>query len=172
MDKLYLLFGWSVARSALFLLEDQDDDLAFNFFTAINGLSFVVHTIDAAIFSSGLENVPNIPKPVLHGLSLVGGSPGASLAMVLLQNKRHDHHYNMTHLAICIAQGLCLMSLIKIQHGCSIEDQLAETIDELQFTIDMIWQNLLSRFSWNSQKYRQPNHSVAKFMNVFFDHFK
>ncbi|XP_077976671.1 uncharacterized protein LOC120336316 isoform X1 [Styela clava] len=172
MDKLCLLFGWSVARSVLILLEDLDDDLAFNYFVSINGLTFFVHTIDATISSLTYENPANIPEPILHGFSLAGGSPGASLAMVLLQNKRHYHKYNLTHMTICVAQSLMLMSMIKFKHGCSIEVQLSETMDELRYTFNMIWNNLLSRFSWNSQKHKHPHHSAARFLNVLLDHFK
>ena len=114
----YFLSGSLLALTAALILEGAlQVPLIFGWLISINVFTFIYYGIDKlnSIWAEGdpKRNALNvrIPETALLLLALVGGSPAAVFAIVLLPHKSSKDWFLIRFLAIIIIQGIALYFL-------------------------------------------------------------
>lgn len=103
---LTLLGGWACLR--LFRLDYSLIHLLVGWLAAVNLVTFGYYGYDKFCARRGARRVPEV---VLHGLSLVGGSPGAYVAMRTFRHKTIKGSFRLVFWSIALLQLALLLAL-------------------------------------------------------------
>ncbi len=97
-DSWYVLWHWHPSWNAPLI-----------YLITINTITFLIYAYDK---HAARKSKRRIPERTLHGLALIGGSPAALLAQLLLRHKTVKRSFQLTYWAVVILQVALLVYLL------------------------------------------------------------